>query len=508
MTDMLKNSGKNRRYAPPKATAMLESLRGLGYSVETALADIVDNSISAGSSMIDVNFDWDGPRSRISILDDGDGMCDAVLEQAMRLGASNPLEQRGYNDLGRFGLGLKTASFSKCRRLTVASKRDGLISCLRWDLDEIAVDSSDEWYMLEGPSDGSEAFFDPLTKQHKGTLVLWENLDRIVASGYIKQNFLDLIDRVEKHFEMVFHRYIEGPNPDLKITINGKLIHAWDPFLMGHVSKPWITPAIKHPSGNVSVECHVLPHKDMLTKKEYETASGPVGWTSQQGFYIYRNKRMLLSGSWLGLGKGRSWHKEEAYRLARIKLDITNAVDLEWNINILKSTARPPVILREWLLRYAEETRFRARKTFAWRGGAGRSTTTKSIAQAWRLEEFSGGTRYRIDRSHPLVSSVIQFNNINADEMEVMLKVLETTVPVQRIWLDTADHKETPRTNFDGESDEKIRSVMLMMFKSLVNNKKMSIEAARNKLLRVEPFHNFPALVLELSEKDLDGDIR
>ena len=501
------NTTKNRRYAPPRAASMLESLRGLGYSVETALADIIDNSISAGADEIDIYFHWDGPMSRISILDNGQGMSDAVLEQAMRLGATNPLDHRDDSDLGRFGLGLKTASFAKCRRLTVASKRNKLVSCLRWDLDEIAAENSDEWYMLEGPAEGSEAFFSDLLSQEKGTLVLWENLDKIITSSYVEQNFLDLIDRVEKHFEMVFHRYIEGPHPDIKITVNTKLIHAWDPFFIGHVSKPWITPVITHPSGSVSLECHVLPHKDMLTSKEYESASGPSGWTSQQGFYIYRNKRMLLSGSWLGLGKGRSWHKEEAYRLARIKVDISNAFDDVWDINILKSTARPPVMLRDWLLRYAEETRSRARKAFAWRGGSGRSSPAESVMQAWSLEEFSGGTRYKIDRSHPAVSGLITSSNARVNDIEVMLKVLETTVPVQRIWLDTVDHKETPRTNFGGSKDDEVKPVMIMMFKSLINNKKMSIESAQLKLLRTEPFNSFPELVSQLCMEDLDGEV-
>jgi len=257
------------------------------------------------------------------------------------------------------------------------------------------------------------------------------------------------------------------------------------------------------------LECHVLPHKDMLTDKEYDVAGGPDGWTSQQGFYIYRNKRMLLSGSWLGLGKGRSWHKEEAYRLARIKVDISNSVDHDWNINILKSTARPPVILREWLLRYAEETRNRARKVFAWRGGAGgRHSSTEVIAQAWDLEEFSGGTRYKIDRSHPVVNSLLASSNVDESDIEIMLKVLETTVPVQRIWLDTVDHKETPRTNFGGEKDEEVRPILVIMFKRLTEIKKMSNEAARNKLLRTEPFHNFPELVSQLGVKDPDGEDR
>src|SRR4051812_29449274 len=126
------------RHAPPRAGAMIEALRGLGYSTPTALADIIDNSIAASADKIDIQATWDGKQSIITILDNGTGMSDASLERAMRLGDKNPLDMRSKNDLGRFGLGLKTSSFSQCRSLTVASKFDGGISCLRWDLDVLS----------------------------------------------------------------------------------------------------------------------------------------------------------------------------------------------------------------------------------------------------------------------------------------------------------------------------------------------------------------------------------
>ena len=113
------------RKAPPRAMAMLESLRGLGYSTAAALADIVDNSISARASEVSIDFHWDGSNSRVLILDDGRGMSDPELEGAMRLGDKNPLATRETHDLGRFGMGLKTASLSQCRRLTVASAKGG-----------------------------------------------------------------------------------------------------------------------------------------------------------------------------------------------------------------------------------------------------------------------------------------------------------------------------------------------------------------------------------------------
>ena len=116
------------------------------------------------------------------------------------------------------------------------------------------------------------------------------------------------------------------------------------------------------------MQCHVLPHKDQLTAQQEQSAAGPDGWTAQQGFYVYRNARLLVAGSWLGLGQGRSWTKEEAHRLARIRLDLPNSVDRDWKIDIRKSIARPPAAIRARLGRLAEDTRRRARDVFAHRG--------------------------------------------------------------------------------------------------------------------------------------------
>ncbi len=288
------------RIAPPSAGAMMEALRGLGYSTATALADIVDNSVSAGAREVRIDFVWGGVDSRISVLDDGRGMDDRELESAMRLGAKSPLDERDAADLGRFGVGLKTASFSQCRRLTVDSTHDGgSLCCLRWDLDAIAARPDDGWLLFEGPAPGSEAFLAPLCGKPTGTLVLWERLDRIVTAGYTADDFNDLIDNVERRLAMVFHRLLQkGPHQRLLLLLNGRPVTPWDPFMLGHPSKPWDSPVARKTTatGIVEAECHVLPHRDRPTHAEHEAAGGPDGWIAQQGFYVYRNERLLLAG--------------------------------------------------------------------------------------------------------------------------------------------------------------------------------------------------------------------
>ncbi|MCW5235129.1 ATP-binding protein [Verminephrobacter eiseniae] len=481
---------------------MLESLRGLGYSTGAALADIIDNSISAGAKEIRIDFTWNGSASRITVLDDGRGMNDSELESAMRLGDKNPLDTRDTHDLGRFGMGLKTASFSQCRRLTVASAKDGSTSCLRWDLDELAADPDGGWLLFEGPASGSQPFIAGLESKKAGTLVLWEMMDRIVTTGYTADNFHDLIDNVESHLAMVFHRILQEPRAKIKLLLNGRAVVPWDPFMTGHPAK-WASPIANRPTdyGTVSVRCHVLPHRDKLTSAEFEAYAGPVGWTAQQGFHVYRNERLLVAGGWLGLGNSRAWNREESHRLARICLDIPNTADADWKIDIRKSTARPPVSLRPWLTRLAEDTRERARHVFAYRGTPAPAQGNISIEQAWRVEHLKTGMRYRIEETHPSVAAVLAGAGALQPLIRSMLRVIEETVPVQRIWLDTAENKETPCTGFEGEHDAAIIEVASVLFDDLTERKQLSVEEARKIMLRTEPFQKYPALVAKLGSK-------
>ena len=481
---------------------MIEALRGLGYSTSTALADVIDNSIAAGASQVNVSFAWAGPASRVTIVDNGSGMAADQLEKAMRLGDRNPLDPRLPGDLGRFGLGLKTASFSQCRRLTVATRRECEVSCLRWDLDEIAAAGGREWDILEGPAAGSEDLLFLFPPTGNGTLVAWEVLDRLLTPGFREQDMLDLIDGVERHLAMVFHRYLEGPRARLRITLNGGRIQPWDPFLTDH-RDTWSSPEerLAGSSGPVTVQAHVLPHKDRLDARTYAAAAGPDGWTAQQGFYVYRQSRLLLGGSWLGLGRGRAWTKEEAHRLARIRVEIGNSSDSDWKIDVRKSTAKPPVEVRARLTALAEDARERARRVFAWRGRSlSARTGAQLVIQAWTATHSADGVRYRIDEQHPAVAAVLQGAGDVAPLVRAMLRVVEETVPVQRIWLDTAEAKDTPRTGFTGGGAAELRQVLEVMYRNLIRRRGLTSAEAKQRLLLAEPFDAYPDVVAALPE--------
>lgn len=478
---------------------MIETLRGLGYTTASALADIIDNSIGANATTVQIQFRWQGTTSTVSVIDNGDGMTDAELERAMRLGDRSPLDQRAPTDLGRFGIGLKTASFSQCRRLTVASIKHGTISCLRWDLDVLAANTDGAWHLLEGPASASDHLLSPLCTT--GTLVLWENLDRIATPGATEQDFLDLIDNVEAHLAMVFHRYLDGTDPRLHLAINNRPVRPWDPFLTNHAAT-WSSPLEHLALGDerVEVQSHVLPHRDRLTTAEFTIGAGQDGWTAQQGFYVYRNQRMLVAGNWLGLGPGKPWTKEEVHRLARIRLDIPNTADAEWKIDIRKATARPPLTLRNRLTRIADDTRARARRVFAHRGNIIPTAGGQPIANAWRAEHDRDGIRYRIDTNHPAIRAVLDDAATLTPQVMAMLRVIEETIPVQRIWLDTVEQKETPRTGFANANPDDVVSVLRVLYNNLVTRKGIAPSLAREQLLHTDPFHRYADLVMALPD--------
>lgn len=487
------------RQCPPAASCTLESLRGLGYTLPTAIADLVDNSIAAGATEVDVQVEWHAAQSWICVIDNGRGMNDEALESAMRLGVLDPRAARTPSDLGRFGLGLKTASFSLGRRLTVASKpAGGLVSCLRWDLDLLRNEPGAGWELFEGSADGSHDRIAHAASMPHGTAVLVENLDRVIGDEFRTQDMLNLLDELEAHLAMVFHRMLTPVHPGFCLRLNGRSIPGWDPFLTGHPGKALESPEYTRLNNStVRVRLHVLPHRDLLTEDEFTKAGGPNGWIEQQGFYVYRNKRLLVAGGWLGLADGgRTWTQDEPHRLARIRLDILNSEDAEWRIDVRKSMARPPARLRRTLVRLGREAREKARRAFAGRGVTIRAETTKErVPDPWNSVRSTSGTSYKIAHDHDLIASLLDRAGPLKPELLVVFKLLEATLPVQRIWIDTAEEKETPRTGFVGSSDDEILDIMRPLFQALIAYSKLSPVEARDRISRTPPFGAYGHLI-------------
>ena len=478
---------------------MIESLRGVGYSVETAVADLVDNCIAAGARNIQVDFHFDGPDSWMTLIDDGRGMDADGLRTAMTVGGRNPLETREASDLGRFGMGLKTASFAQCRRLTVASRTlGGTMVVRRWDLDYIARPDVNEWHLLSGPAPGSEARVN-VPGNGSGTVILWERMDRLTAGlshdRKSEDAFWSMAARVECHLAMVFHRYLEGRG--VRLQMGSARVRPWDPFLTAHpATESTPVDTISTPTGPVRVQGFVLPHRDQLDEESWRRAAGPAGWASQQGFYVYRNDRLLVAGGWLGLGEPRLWTREEPYKLARLWVSFTNAADAEWGVDIRKSLARPPRQVRSRLMDLAETVRTDARRVFAHRGSYGRSAAVPDFTPAWTAGATSGPA-YRINGEHPSVTRVRSILGDDASALDDLLRLLERTVPVQRIWLDAVETGVvgTAGTELPPEEVAALQEMARALYRHMTNTVRLVPDVARRRLLATDPFQTCPAIV-------------
>jgi hypothetical protein len=462
-------SGTDQEYdlVGPRADVLMESLRATGYSLPDAIADLIDNSLTAGARNIWLNFDWAGHDSTISLLDDGLGMSCAVLINAMRLGSQNPLNTRDGTDLGRYGLGLKTASISQARSLTVASRvsRTSETSVRRWDLDYVA--SVRDWHLLKSASPRGNARLSVLDEMPHGTIVLWEKIDRLVgesdaSDARARRHFLEAAKAVELHIAMVFHRFMSGPRA-VAFWINSQRVTPWDPFLSDHDATQRLpAESLGTFEERVIVEPYILPHHSRLSAEQHSVAGGPAGWNSHQGFYVYRNRRLLLAGDWLGLG----YRKEEHYKLARILVDLSSSMDYEWDIDVRKSRARPPVALRDELRRVARLTRDRAVTVYRHRGKILARSVQASPIFVWQRRVRSQRVSYVINREHPLIKDALQADAIDSAVLRRVFRLIEEYVPIQQIWVDAAEGDATQSQPFGSAPSEELVEMIQMLYRA------------------------------------------
>lgn len=478
--------------AIPEAASMIETFRAIGYSFETAVADIIDNSISAGAKNVWLSFDWRGNETTFHIKDDGIGMDNEGLIQALTPGSKNPNEAREATDLGRFGLGLKTASFSQCRVLMAVSKKAGqeMVSWT-WDLDHVQV--TRKWELIAYPVDAH--FRDEITALNSGTLIIWKNMDRVVSNFREDDKdaltkFVEVMERVKRHIAMVFHRYLSGKG--LKIWFQGRQVDAWDPFL-SKFSATQGMPEETVGRSTVRVKGYVLPHKSKLNEIEFREAGGPKGWNAHQGFYIYRKERLLVAGDWFGM-----FRKEEHHKLARIQLDLPNDMDADWQIDIKKSVARPPLKVRDQLKQYANKVRLQAVEVYRHKGKViQRKIGFTDFQPMWNERSRGGKRHYEINQDHPLVAEVLSMPNPTASDIRRLLRFVEETVPVPLITIKESEQPELQAGPFEGENHQVIKDSISQLYGALIS-KGDSHEEVVGKILGIEPFNLFPEYVTSL----------
>lgn len=487
--------------AIPDASSMIETFRAIGYNIETAVADIIDNSISAEAKNIYIERIWRGGKSIITIMDDGHGMNGAELINAMRPGAQNPLAERAETDLGRFGLGLKTASFSQCRKLSVLSKKKDYAPVFwSWDLDYVA--QTNEWNLIRWIP---EEYLHALDNQKSGTIVIWTDLDRVLplttseTDENAKRKFSNYLERVKQHIAMTFHRFIEDKS--VKIYWCGNVIEPWNPFFPCSDENHTDTPAPQESiSGGGIIKGFVLPHKSRVSEYAYKAGEGMNGYPAQQGFYVYRGKRLLLAGDWLGI-----FRKEEHYKLVRIQIDLPNTLDTNWQIDIKKSKATPPAACRDQIEQYAKKIRSVGEDVFRHRGKILKQRAGQDFQPLWLDKTKGGRWSFVVNRDHLLVKNIKELAKSEPYKaIDTLLKFIEESIPTKAIYVKEtheetkdADKQEIQKEPFSDIDMNLIRQMLLQIFNNQINSGKTP-EQAKILLKTIEPFNNYEDLIEEL----------
>lgn len=446
----------------PSAGTLLESMRDIGYSFDSALADILDNSISASAGRIEILNGLDAENQPyMAIVDDGHGMGADELTAAMRHGSKSPLASREEGDLGRFGLGLKTASFSQCRRLTVVSRKDGEAHGRRWDLDRVV--EADEWLLQRLDAHEIEELPGIESLPPTGTLVLWQALDRLDSEdpspARLSVALNELFAEARRHLALTFHRYIR-PEPfdvdlaPIEISINGYPIEAADPFAlhMSPTSDSHEVARLKAGDSQITAQAFTLPHHSRLTPTQLEKMALGSTLAETQGLYIYRAKRLISGGTWLGLGK-----RSEMSKLLRVRVDVPTSLDSFWGVDVRKSRIRPPSAVRSRLRPLVERMTQSAKRPYTYRG---RKQVQDATLPMWDRIEERGHIRYVINRTHPLIEGIRSADE-DFSKVESILAVIEASLPLEAMFSDVGSHPQDVRQN---DLDEMELEQLLMAY--------------------------------------------
>ena len=436
---------KKTKDAVPSAYNIISSNRSIGYSLSAAIADIIDNSISAGASKIDI-YSPPSASPSLFIIDDGLGMNEDELSEAMTFGGKkNCLLARELNDLGRFGMGLKTASLSQCKCLEVISKKNGSFVGGSWDLDYL--ESHDSWKYIVLSKDEciervSETFLSGDTCNH-GTCVRWTKFDKLKKTAEDQNVEFDiLLEHAVEELELIFHRYLEGEEglKKIEISYSKNRLSPNNPFLPSKTPTTSNSIVTIFNNNEVSITPYKLPHPDKLNPIEQKRLSLGRSLLETQGFYLYRNKRLIDYATWFNLAP-----KLEKTKLSRIQIDINNAQDSEWSLDIKKSHVIPPQKIRSELKNILINNQIKSERTFR-----PRQKKNAEVCTYWNINKIQGNSftrEYSINLEHPLISSFME--ELPDDRLRKMFRIILENV---------AKFFPFRELEYDNQNDEKIEN--------------------------------------------------
>lgn len=476
---------------PPKT--LLFGIRSIGYSFATAVADVLDNSIAAFSTRIDVYFDSLCEEPFFCILDNGTGMSETELSNALLLGSDRSCKKNDKKDLGRFGLGLKSASLSQCRRFVVASKKENAINAMAFDLDVIEENNSMVVEKFDDNQIKNIPYIEELMGYETGTLVVWFKFDRIKNSAKkFNTTFTNLVMQSKRHAELVFHRFYNR----IEIYFNKSRIEKRDPFLLSSEGRQQTLreSKINYDGSEITITPYVLPYANSLTKDEKDLLGNPKSIYDDQGFYIYRNNRLILWGSWMNM-----LPRNEVNRLARIKIDIPSSLDNVWELDVKKSAAKIPDKLKDQIRASVIDASSVSSSTTKF---PGEKEKNYKVLTWQRTKKRDGTVVYNVNKSNPVYDALT--SSLNSEQLKlfnIFLKNIENNLPKNQIFNDNSDSIKI--SNGEGvDESEKIKDIKDV----LSNFKKEDRKKALEVLLQCDAYKDFKDKKEEIRKMVLDNE--
>lgn len=467
----------------PSPDVLMNSMRSIGYSFKSAVADIIDNSISARATKIEI-YTPINDDLYISFFDNGEGMNRDELLNAMKYGSNR--DSYSESDLGRFGLGLKSASLSQCRKLTVASKKNGIITAFQWDLDSVI--RTKEWDCLELEKNEIDSLpsIQKLSCAEQGTLVIWQDFDIAYkkSNGHVRETLSEEMEETEHHLSLIFHRFINDTFNPLKIFINGDRIVGFDPFLENHPKTDSQKPSIIKCEGeDIKIQQFILPHQNDLSNEDVDRLGGIELLRNGQGFYIYRNNRLIIYGTWFRLASTNL--NSELYKYGRIKVDISNKLDDIWDIDIKKQNASIPRQILASLKKAVSNVRTKSKDKSAKRT---RLKLEKDDSKIWNknLNRDNKEVFFINPDSEYIKNFINEFDDKDKTKIIHFLEVLSSSVPYDDIYNSMCNKALEQKINQDGLDSIILEGVN--QFNYLKRLLQLPNEQIFNMLKTYEPF--------------------
>lgn len=464
----------------PDPESLLESIRSVGYSLKEAISDLIDNSISANASSIRViiNLEGDG---EFHLIDNGDGMDHQKLVSSFRLGSTNPKTTREENDLGRFGMGMKTASLSQCRSVTVTSKQNNCVVSRTLDLDEVSKQK--KWVI------GEKELHSEIVKQlddiEHGTIISWEKIDHTNVSKEENDNLL--LD-VRNYISLCFHRFMERTNNKISFYLNDVLIKPISPVVEGSQ----IFSEIALDDIDSKMRAFTIPiRKDNNSFSIFNSFELFNGLENQQGIYIYRSDRLLCFGGWLGIVKPNN-----SYKLCRVIIDFKNdySSDSKWSIDIKKTKAEIPYEYRQEIKRFVQKAQKDSSIKIGKYNRVEMGSSIRNLyenAELWVIKKNTkyGYWDYSLNIDNPIFKGLLE--KVKKKELKVLLDIISRNIPIADI-IDNNDEEPVNHDTLYAEIDledilaneKKHAQQLLQIFLQSGETKSEAIE----KILSVEPF--------------------